>query len=199
MPINIIEMGKGKVRDLLSKKGGNVIGRLEQAGIINTGLYTENRGKEPQRGYMWEVRFRDGKGRGDYITYYAKNTAVPASMNEHIKRWYAGVEYSYSGRDTSPRMFRVTFWDNQDLEVYKFFLAWYDVMQQGPTNRKVNPNNYMREIELLLNDSLGSQVGLHMTFVDSYPTEIGDVSLAYADTGEFTFDVMFSYRRKVIQ
>lgn len=199
MPLNILEIGKSRIRDLLPEKAGNAVGFLEQAGIIDTGLYTNNKTKEPQRGYMWEVRFRDGKGRGEFITYYAKNTALPASINENIKRWYAGVEYSYSGRDTSPRVFRVTFWDNQDLEVYKFFAAWFEVMQQGAMNRKANPENYMRDIELKLNDSLGSQVGMALTFIDAYPQEIGDVSLAYADTGEFTFDVMFSYRRRIIE
>tara|TARA_Y100000593_G_scaffold93898_1_gene190477 strand:- start:644 stop:1243 length:600 start_codon:yes stop_codon:yes gene_type:complete len=197
MPLNIIELGKRQLRKILPTEAENAIGILEQSGVLNTGIVVNNRGKEPQRGYMWEVSFRDNQGRGEFITLYAKNTNIPASINENIKRMYAGVEYSYSGRDTSPRVFRVTFWDNQDQDVYNFFTAWYASMQQGKSRRKVNPVNYQRDITLQLKDSLGIQNGNTITMTHAYPTEIGDVPLSYADSSEFTFDVMFSFREKV--
>jgi hypothetical protein len=198
MPLNIVELGKKHLRELLPDRAENAIGFLEQSGILNTSIVVNDKTKEPQRGYMWEVHFRDTQGRGEFIKLYAKNTNIPASINENVKRMYAGVEYSYSGRDTSPRVFRVTFWDNQEQDVYNYFVAWFDSMQQGRSRRKVNPVNYQRDITLQLKDSLGIQNGSTITLTDAYPTEIGDVPLSYSDSSEFTFDVMFSYRNKEI-
>lgn len=197
MPVDIFNLGKQAVRKLLPTSANNILSQLDSFGI-NLGLGTSLPIKDPMRAYMWEVEFRDNGGRGQYITHYAKNTAIPSSTNEQLKRWYCGVEYTYSGRDTSPRVFRVTFWDNQNLDSYRYFQYWYDVMNQGKTNRKANPVNYNREVILKLKDSSDVQDLFTIQMEEVYPIEIGEVALSYAENGEFTFDVMFSFRRKTI-
>lgn len=198
MPNNLFDLGKNAIRKIIPKGANDLLTRLDDFGI-NTGFSNRLPMSDPQRAYMWEVRFRDSSGRGEYITYYAKNTAIPASMSENLKRWYAGVEYSYSGRDTSPRVFRVTFWDNQNLETYRYFQYWFDIMNQGRENLKANPINYTRNIELVLKDSSDAQELFVFDILEAYPTEIGEVMLSYAENGELTFDVMFSFRRKQVR
>lgn len=155
---------------------------------------------EPQRAYMWEVEFKspiDGHDRdAKHIKFYAKTTAIPASINEVIKRYYAGIEYSYSGKDTSPRVFRVTFWDDQDLGVYKFFQRWYNIMQSGITRRKVSPDEYKMDVRLRLKDGSDSFTTLSFIMSNSYPSEISEAALSYSESGEITFDVMFSFSEK---
>lgn len=198
MALNLYNLGKNALRKIIPTKALNAIDVLDNLGI-NTGLTNKLPVDDPMRAYMWEVRFRDNQGRGDYITYYAKNTAIPTSMNESIKRFYAGVEYSYPGRDTSPRVFRVTFWDNQNLETYRFFQYWFDVMNQGADMLKVNPVNFYRDVELVMKDSSDAQELFVFDIKEAYPTEIGEVTLSYADNAEYTFDVMFSFRRKTMR
>lgn len=198
MALNLFDMSKSAIRKIIPKDANTVLTRLDDFGI-KTGFGTNLPIKDPQRSYMWEVRFSDSEGNGEYITHYAKTTAIPPSITESIKRWYAGSEYSYSGRDTSPRIFRVTFWDNQNLDTYRFFQYWFDIMNQGVDNKKANVNNYLRKIQLVLLDSSDSQELFTIYMTDAYPTEISEVALSYSESGDFTFDVMFSYRKKVIR
>lgn len=182
-------------------KSSRALGALEDATGIDIVRRTKPTG-EPQRVFMWEVEFkspivehdRDAK----YIKFYAKTTAIPASINEVIKRYYAGIEYSYSGKDTSPRVFRVTFWDDQDLAVYKFFQRWYNIMQSGITRRKVSPDAYKMDVKLKLKDGSDSFTTLSFIMSNSYPSEISETALSYTESGEITFDVMFSFTDKVM-
>ena len=154
--------------------------------------------KEPQRSYMWEVEFSDPNGStGSLVKYYAKATGIPSTMNETVKRRYAGVEYAYPGRDTSPRIFRVTFWDNQELTVYKFFEQWINLTQSGLERTKANPINYTRNIKLTLKDQSDLLPNQVFQMNGAFPTEISEASLTYTESGELTFDVMFYFDRKI--
>ena len=198
MAFDLFNLGKQALSKALPAKIKTAVGVLDRFGI-DTGFGTNRPVDDPMRSYMWEVTFRDDGGRGEFITHYAKTTAIPTSISENIKRWYAGVEYSYSGRDTSPRIFRVTFWDNQKLSSYRYFQYWFDIMNQGTENRKVSPVNYTRNIQLTLKDSSDSQELFTFDMIEAYPVEISEVSLSYAESTEYTFDVMFSYRRKAMR
>lgn len=198
MAFDLFNLGKQALNKVLPQEIKNAAGILDRFGI-DTGFGTRLPVEDPLRSYMWEVSFRDQSGRGEYITHYAKTTAIPASISENIKRWYAGVEYSYSGRDTSPRVFRVTFWDNQNLTSYRYFQYWYDIMNQGTENKKALPINYTRNIQLTLKDSSDAQELFTFDIIEAYPIEISEVSLSYAESTEYTFDVMFSFRRKVMR
>lgn len=155
--------------------------------------------KEPQHAYRWEISFlglfaEDAK----HLTYYAKSTGIPPMMTDQIKRSYAGVEYSYSGRDTSPRIFRVTFWDNQSLDAYHYFHKWHATMNDPVERRKVNPQNYFRGIVLQLKDTTDLLINEQFAFEQCFPTEISEVSLSYGESTEVTFDVMFSFNRRIV-
>ena len=198
MPIDLFTIGKEALIRKLPTSINTALSRLDDFGILPTGVSGRLPIKDPQRTYMWEVVFRDIMAQGQFITHYAKTTSVPASMTENIKRWYNGVEYSYPGRDISPRIFRVTFWDNQDLDVYRYFQTWYSAMNEGQGRRKVNPYNFHRDIFLQMKDSSGIQYGQTFRMTNAYPTEISDVMLSYNESSEFTFDVMFSFREKIM-
>lgn len=187
MDLGIINKGK----DILRRGGGDV-GR-QIADIADIVLSPS---QEIQRAYMWEVEFTSPEGGGNSgrnMRYFAKNTSIPPRVQEVIKRYHAGVEYSYTGRDTSARIFRVTFWDNQALDAYKFFNDWFELCQYGEQNLKALPSTYYRDITLNLKDNSNIFNSQTFKFKKCYPTEITEAALSYNESGELTFDVMFHF------
>lgn len=190
MPLNLIQGGiKALSRITPTSVGRDVLGGAR--------AYLDPV-KEPQHAYRWEVSFR-GMFADDArnLTYYAKSTGIPPMMNDVIKRYYAGVEYAYSGRDSSPRVFRVTFWDNQNLEAYHYFNKWMTTMNDPVERRKVNPENYQREIILKLKDTTDLLVNEQFAFGGCFPFEVSEMTLSYGESAEVTFDVMFHFTRRL--
>lgn len=155
--------------------------------------------EEPQRNYMWEVQFPSPfDSQGFYAKFYAQQTAVPAAIVEAVKRYYNGVEYSYPSRDTSPRIFRVTFWDNDSLSIYRYFEAWRQLTSYGEHQLKAYPMTYTRDIELRLKDITNLMTRSKFVMKNCRPMEIGEVSLSYTESGLFLFDVLFTFTHKEI-
>lgn len=189
MPLDFIRQGQA-----ILNKIDPELGRLGRT--VGTVL---NPVQEPQRSYLWEVSFTDPFGStGDKVKFYTKATGIPSSINETIKRYHAGVEYAYPSRDTSPKIFRVTVWDNQNLEMYRYFDRWLTLMQFGSGSTKVNPQNYSRDIRLKLFDTTTNFVTQEFIMRASFPTEISETSLTYVESDAITFDVMFRYHQKVV-
>lgn len=156
--------------------------------------------KQPQLAYMWEVRFFDpfSSDFASVVSFYAKGTAIPPDHTEVIKRYYCGVEYNYSSRDISPRTIRVTFYDNQNFEVYRFFTRWKQLINQSRANMMGSPETYLSDIQLIMKDTSDILVNEMFTMYECYPTEISEVSLNYSEGSEITFDVLFAYNTKEI-
>lgn len=153
---------------------------------------------DPQLAYMWEISFKGiGSEDAENIKAYAQNTGIPAIMNDPIKRRYYGSEYTYAGRDASPKVFRVTFWDNQDLDVYHYFQKWMYHLHEPDDGQGVSPHNYMRMIVLTLLDTTGMEPIEVFSFDQCFPTEMSEASLSYDVSAPLTFDVIFSYNKRI--
>jgi hypothetical protein len=187
MDLGVINKGK----DILRRFGGSAGSQI--AGVVDI---IQSPSQEIQKAYMWEVEFIDpraGDDIGRNLRYQAKATALPPRTQEVIKRHYAGVEYTYTGKDNSARMFRVTFWDNQALDAYRFFNSWYELTQYGSEKNKALPSTYYRDIKLSLKDNSNLFNSETFTFKNCFPYEITEASLTYAESAEFTFDVFFHF------
>lgn len=186
MSLELINIGKAilnrRAPDAVRGVAGAVLGQVSPL-------------KQPQLSYMWEVKMIDPfvQDNAPVISFYAKGTAIPPSHTETIKRYIAGVEYNYPSRDISPRVFRVTFYDNQNMEVYRFFRRWKDLIGQGRTNIIGSPTTYLSTIQLLLKDTSDVLINDVFTMQECYPTEISEISLNYSEGSEATFDVVFAY------
>lgn len=153
--------------------------------------------KEPQRAYMWDVTIRDPSRNGlELMRFYAKQTAIPPSMTENVKRWYAGSEYSYSGREISPRIFRVTFWDNQDFDLYRFFHDWHNMMHNGEENFKVAPENYLGEVVVQMLDTYGQTKSERAGIINTIASKISPVSGIYNAVNNITKQDLFTFVMK---
>lgn len=188
MPLELIRAGTSLLRKIDPE-----LGRL--GGAIGTVLSPV---KEPQKSFMWEVEFVDPFGNmGNLVKFYCKATGIPPTMNETIKRYHAGVQYAYPSRDVSPKVFRVTLWDNQSLDVYNYFDRWIHLMQHGEGGKKVNPVNYERDIRVRLLDTTGNFTTKEFLMKGAFPTEISETSLTYVESDAITFDVMFFFSSKI--
>lgn len=155
--------------------------------------------EDPQRSYSWEVQFRNPfNDDNSTLKFYAKSTGIPTDTNEVIKRYYAGVPYNISGKDNSPKIFRVTLWDNQDLEAFRFFQYWFQVLNDPDLSRKVSPQTYYQDIVLTLQDNSHTYTTGEFIMVDCFPSEISETPLAYNESTDMTFDVMFSFNKKIM-
>jgi len=156
-----------------------------------------NPDEDPQRSYMWEVGMTNPlNDDNSNIRFYGVTTGIPAQNNEPIKRFYAGVPYTISGKDASPKTFRLTLWDNENLEIYRFMSRWIETMQQGRDYRKVSPSTYYRDITLSLRDNSDSYDTISFVFRNCFPSEISEVPLAYNESNAINIDVIFSYNTK---
>lgn len=157
----------------------------------NSTMYS---GTQPQLSYMWEVELTGNNG--DVVSTCARASAIPTTLIEQTKRYYCGVEYSYAGRDTSPRVFRVTFFDNEDFVVRNFIEEWRSQLAGGEDNKMVSPTKYFRNMKLKMKDTTDGVVTKEYEFMDCYPTEVSETALTYESSELVTFDVMFAYRMK---
>lgn len=147
---------------------------------------------KPQLGYMWEVQVSDRLGNGETMGFYAKTTAVPAAITEPIKGYICGSEYNYAGRDISPRILRITFFDNELLQVSGFFDYWRLLANEGKTKRSILPKYYYRDVILSIHSS-NDDKSISYVFKDCFPLEVGELALSYSDSGEATFDVLIAF------
>lgn len=156
--------------------------------------------RQAQQSYMWEVEFIDplDPDAASTITFYARNTGIPMSSREQITRYVAGVEYSYSGRDVSPKIMRVTFWDNQSHEIYRYFMKWFELSSLGATHMAASPRLYRKEIRLRLKDTSDFITTDTTLMTSAYPIEVSEPTLTYDNSEVFTFDVAFKFQDKVV-
>lgn len=158
--------------------------------------------KEPQRTYMWEVVFQDDFNTKNIkaVQHYAMTSGIPTITQEVITRRYMGAKYFYIGRESSGKTIRMTFWDNQDMEMYEFFNDWINTGQAGHYGElKANPRECFKTIFLKMKDT--SDILNKRTFVltKCYPTEISQVTLNYSESSSIMIDVTFQYHAQYFQ
>lgn len=156
-------------------------------------------GFDPQLAYMWDIKFRDlfGGDSSEEISFYARDTTIPAATTEAITRRYLGNEYSFSGQQTSPNTYRVTFYDQQGLTVMRYFEAWRRLSNQSISGIKASPMVYKRDIVLSLKDNTDTIVTDSLLFKGAFPIEISDATLSYSNSDLIQFDVVFKFQHRI--
>lgn len=190
MPINVGDLDYASAGNLLTNIAGTVNRLVDGSGGIDSI-------GNPQMNYMWDVEFINPylTSNVNNIRLYAQSSAIPSTQIEQIKRYYAGVEYTYKGRDMSPRTFRMSMFDNDDMEVYEFFDNWKRLMFNGEDKSSVSPNEYMFDIILNMKDATDSKITKTFRMARAFPFEIGEGALNYTESGLTMFDVTFAFQQ----
>lgn len=192
MPFDIINSGKQILDRAINSQYGSRVASAATNRVLEASHKVEAR-KEPQHAYRWEFLMSGIFGIKEEIQFYAQRTAIPAVTHETIIRYYAGNKYHYSGRENSTKILNVTFYDNQDLQIYRFFSKWMSQMNNYHLNKKVNPINYQKSVILRLKDTTDGIIDEEFTFEHCFPQEIGEVTLDYGSSEVMTFDVQFIF------
>lgn len=194
MPLDFINSGKQILDRVISSEYGSRAASVATNRVLESTHKVEAR-KEPQHAYRWEFLMTGIFGIKEEIQFYAQRTAIPAVTQEPITRYYAGNKYHYSGRENSTKILNVTFYDNQELQIYRFFSKWMSHMNNYHLNKKVNPINYQKSVILRLKDTTDGMINDEFTFERCFPQEIGEVTLDYGSSEVMTFDVQFIFEK----
>lgn len=149
--------------------------------------------REPQKAYMWQVKFYGSGVDGGVSAFNAKSVSTPSQVVDVAKRYYCGAAYLVPGKDTSPKELNVTFWDNEGLPIYDYFHKWRELLTKGTDAKRVSPMQYFREVDIDLLDASGESTVATFTLKSAFPSEIGEASLSYSESAEFQFDVKISF------
>ena len=187
------------VGDLDLASAGNLLTNIASVGNrLFNGDYTIMDIEDPQLAFMWEVEIINPYITSDTgkIKLYAQSANIPSRNIEVLPRYFAGVPYSFHGRDTSPREFRLNMFDNRDFEMSKLFEKWYQLMQYGDDLKSSSPENYMFDIILRMLDHDGKSTNRFYRFKKAFPSEIGEVQLSYDSSEMMRFDVAFNFQSR---
>ena len=124
-------------------------------------------------------------------SYLVKTASLPTSNFEELIASWQGFDYKAAGKRTYDT-WSVTF--NVDIKatVRKAFVSWMDMILNPANNRQTMPTTYMRDQTISL---LGIDFQPIMTYklVAAWPSQVGEVTLDYADSAFASFDVTFTY------
>jgi len=158
---------------------------------------------QPQNAYCWEFKFKgvEGEFKQD-ARLYAQQVSIPAMEQEPVVKEYRGKRIAYQGKNSSPLELNVTFYDTEDLAMYKTIYKWFRSMNELRKNNSVNPESfsvgftssgYLKSCEITLLDTKERNATAKYVFDRVFPISLGEVSLDYASSEIMTFDVKFSY------
>lgn len=150
---------------------------------------------EPQHAYRWEFTVTGIGGSSD-VKFYAQSVDIPSQSQEAITKEFCGTKFHYQGKKDSADEVTVRFYDNQSLDIYRFFHMWFSLMNSSDEAiASVNPINYMKGCNITLLDTTERIATEDIFFSDAFPTSIGDVSLDYSSSEVMMFDVTLKFRQ----
>lgn len=189
-----------KIRDLKTQVDQ---ARTDINGFARQGLRLFGQGEvfpvptgEPQKTFMWEVSFR-GTGRSfQNAKLYAKNASIPQSSVETIEQNFLGNKMFHAGKDASSHTLNITFWDNENMEVYRFLQEWINLLHDPAYGAAVRKTTYSKIMTLRLKDTADVFTTGDFHLHECFPSEISEVSLSYdvSDAIEISATFYFDYK-----
>lgn len=174
-------------RDLVSF-GGRIVGRRF---ITNVG--------EPQKTYMWEISMLSDRDPLDNMLFYGRTVTVPETQNEPVVKEYMGQRFFYSGKDMSSNVCTITFWDDQELTIYKYFKLWSQKLHVPIDGSKAFKHNYTKDFIISLKDNLDLFRTGVFTLKSAYPINIPEIQMSYDDNNVIEVSVTLQYDLMVVR
>lgn len=157
---------------------------------------------KPQRNYEFEVEILGSIAGGTLpiLTQRVQNASIPETSVETFEINYKSRKTIYAGRDASSHTISITFWEDEDGSVYRFFKDW---MENGISNSIVGGgltrDLYTAQMRIT-QFSTDSVTPTAVHFIDGlFPTSIADRQMSYDSSDMSTVDVTFSFETNVLQ
>tara|TARA_B100000686_G_C16693989_1_gene919391 strand:- start:802 stop:1356 length:555 start_codon:yes stop_codon:yes gene_type:complete len=115
------------------------------------------------------------------LVYRAKATSVPSSTVEAVEVPYGGRTYRFAGTRTYED-WTCTITLDEDQKEKAFFEDWNNLINDRVTGQSVNPEDYVKDIEIQMLGKDGS-VQRTYTLIDAWPHTVGELTLDWSETG----------------
>lgn len=158
--------------------------------------------KDPQRTYNWEIAIEEESPteHSSIVKYYAISATLPSFSQEVIQKHYMGAKYYFTGRSSSQNTFRISFWDNQDLEIYAYMYEWMAASQRGYyKDHRVLPKVAHRNVYVKMLDTTSVLNKRTFGMSKCVPVEISPVTVSYGESTVLQLEVTFRYVTAEIQ
>lgn len=130
-------------------------------------------------------------GTSELINILAESVNLPGKKIDKVDVDYAGSPYQVAGKVTYPD-WKVTFRMDDNLDVYKKFKAWQELIVGTKSNIAAFPAQYKSNPELVQLDGAGNDL-TKIVLNGAWVTEIGDVEYDTKDKALATVAVTFAY------
>lgn len=155
----------------------------------------------PQRAYEFEVKITGGLGI-ELMTQRVQAVTIPEVSHDQIEINFKSSKSMWAGRDASPHLVTVSFFDDEAQETYSTFRRWAAEIRDprngggvGVGTTRAAYGGATLTITMLAHDS-NTPTKIYV-FKDVWPQSVGEVSLSYENSDHMKFDVTFSYDEQV--
>lgn len=157
----------------------------------------------PQRAYEFEVEIHGVAIPGEVFTQKVQAVTMPEVAHDQIEINFKSSKSMWAGRDASPHLVTVSFFEDEDHLTYGMFRQWAAAIRDprvgggnstGGFDGRSRNGNYGQAymvIKMLKHDSTTPSKMYKLTHV--WPQSVGEVSLSYENSDHMKFDVTFSY------
>jgi len=124
--------------------------------------------------------------------FFVKSTSLPTSSFEELVASWQGFDYKAAGKRTYDN-WTVSFNVDKNATIRKTFVNWMDLILNPKVNKPAPAETYMRpqRVHLLGLDTF--EPAMTYTLIAAWPSQVGEVTLDYADSAYASFDVTFTY------
>jgi len=152
-------------------------------------------GSELARQYLWEALVTPqggGPASPEQMQLRAMSTMLPDNASEETLINYKSTKIQFAGRDASTKSLDLTFFDTEDLLVYKTFYNWVTYTKEAPKSA------YESDLTLRLL-SRADAVILEMVMFGAYPENLQQVTLDYSAGDPLNIPVTMRYDYIVVR
>lgn len=156
----------------------------------------------PQRNYEFEVELLGSVAGGSLpiLTQRVQTATIPETAVETFEINYKSRKTIHAGRDASGHTLTVTFWEDEANSIYKFHKDW---MENGISNSEigggVTRDLYAAQMLIKSYAADSQQVTQENLLTNVFPTNIGDVSLAYDGSEVRVVEITYSFDQNLLQ
>lgn len=153
---------------------------------------------DPQFSYSWEISIRNKNTNMFFnflnnISFFAKTVTLPQTAVERIEIAFLGEKISYAGKDASSKTVTVSFWDDEQLTVYRYFRSWMNNISEANTGRQVRKSEYVGEMDIRLRHQTDLVNNGVIKLGRVFPMEISEVPLSYDSSEPMEVTVTLSF------
>lgn len=150
----------------------------------------------PQNAFAWEIEVLGNTISGAFplLAAHATNIEIPEKSTEQINRAYKSRNARFSGRDSSPGTFTISFWDNEEGQVHEYFNDWIENgISNSVTGGGLTRDLYSVEVIAKMQNADEVTVGHGHRFLFAWPMTIGSITLDYESSEHVIVPITFSY------